>query len=156
VCFGTLAVPKQNDFRAVRLEAEVFDVLCQHRAVAFAALTFIYDEMLEQRVRLASMNGIGAQGDKYRPANSVVCFKNKEEVLRIGMYLLNPVLSQIHFNLRSNRPNQLTIEIRDGGDVLVPGLGGSGSYAGGEYAMLNTKHENRGASICNHLDRGKL
>ena len=48
MCLRSLAVAEQHDFRAIRLQAEVFHVPRQHRPTAFALLPLIDHEIFEE------------------------------------------------------------------------------------------------------------
>jgi hypothetical protein len=135
----TLAVAEQHDLRTIRLETEILEIRSQHGAVPLASHAFTDNEMLDQGIRLVAMHWIRAQGYKRGPANPVVCLKNKEEVLRIGAYLLNPISSQIHFDFWSDGMNKLMIEERDCGDVTGLGLPDLNHIWNTEYGIWNTE-----------------
>jgi hypothetical protein len=78
--------------------------------------------------------------------------KDKEEVLRIGTYLFNPILSQIHFDFWSDGMNKLMIEERDCRDVTGLGLPDLDHM---QQRMRNRETDNRALQFRCRLD-GKV
>jgi hypothetical protein len=68
------------------------------------------------------MHRVLAQRYKRGPVRPIVYFQDKQKVFRIGAYFLNPVCSDIYFDLWSDWMNELTIKIRYGGNILSLGL----------------------------------
>jgi hypothetical protein len=96
------AVAQQHDFRAIGFDAEMFHIPHQYRPKPVALVRFIDHEILEQRVRLISIQWIQAEGQKCGATDAIVYLQNKEEVLRMSMYLFDPIFFDIYRRIWSN------------------------------------------------------
>src|ERR1700730_7212168 len=112
VCLRALAVAKQHDFRAIRLNAEMFHVSDQHLSIAFALLLLIDHEIFEDRIWLIAIQRIQAESQKRSPADPIVYFQNKQKIMRISSYFFDPIFSDIYRRIWSNCANELTVKAR--------------------------------------------
>ena len=102
MCLRAHAVAEQHNFRAIRLDAEVFHVPHQHLPVAFALLPRIDHEIIEDRIWLMPIQRIQTEGQKRSPPDPIVDFQDKQKIMRISSYFVDPIFSDIYRRIWSN------------------------------------------------------